>query len=202
MTDREPLAVSLYFWLQALASVAVALVLVFLFLGRLTPVDGTSMEPTLQDWDWMVVRSIGYTPRQGDVVVLSKEFDDVEGPIVKRIVAVSGQRVDIDYAAGAVSVDGRALADRHLPHRAGGLYLCPGRQPKRLQRQPEPGAGGGGRPVCAGPGGVGGFPAHPAGGGAVNAGPPERGMGRKSPGTLRRFRGGAFSVCPLYENDI
>ena len=39
MTDREPLAVSLYFWLQALASVAVALVLVFLFLGRLTPVD-------------------------------------------------------------------------------------------------------------------------------------------------------------------
>ena len=106
MTDREPLAVSLYFWLQALASVAVSLVLVFLFLGRLTPVDGTSMEPTLRDWDWMVVRSIGYTPRQGDVVVLSKEFDDVEGPIVKRIVAVSGQRVDIDYAAGAVSVAG------------------------------------------------------------------------------------------------
>lgn len=196
MTDREPLAVSLYFWLQALASVAVSLVLVFLFLGRLTPVDGTSMEPTLRDWDWMVVRSIGYTPRQGDVVVLSKEFDDVEGPIVKRIVAVSGQRVDIDYAAGAVSRgrpgpggglypganDPEALADRHLPHRAGGLHLCPGRQPKRLQRQPEPGAGGGGRPVCAGPGGVGGFPAHPAGGGAVNAGPPERGMGRTSPG--------------------
>ena len=114
MTDREPLAVGLYFWLQALASVAVALVLVFLFLGRLTPVDGTSMEPTLQDWDWMVVRSIGYTPRQGDVVVLSKEFDDVEGPIVKRIVAVSGQRVDIDYAAGAVSVDGRALEEDYI----------------------------------------------------------------------------------------
>ena len=33
MTDREPLAVSLYFWLQALASVAVSLVLVFLLLG-------------------------------------------------------------------------------------------------------------------------------------------------------------------------
>lgn len=114
MTDREPLAVSLYFWLQALASVAVSLVLVFLFLGRLTPVDGTSMEPTLRDWDWMVVRSIGYTPRQGDVVVLSKEFDDVEGPIVKRIVAVSGQRVDIDYAAGAVSVDGRALEEDYI----------------------------------------------------------------------------------------
>ena len=72
------------------------------------------MEPTLQDWDWMVVRSIGYTPRQGDVVVLSKEFDDVEGPIVKRIVAVSGQRVDIDYAAGAVSVDGRALEEDYI----------------------------------------------------------------------------------------
>ena len=43
MTDREPLAVSLYFWLQALASVAVSLVLVFLFLGRLTNLaDGAS----------------------------------------------------------------------------------------------------------------------------------------------------------------
>ena len=211
MTDREPLAVSLYFWLQALASVAVSLVLVFLFLGRLTPVDGTSMEPTLQDWDWMVVRSIGYTPRQGDVVVLSKEFDDVEGPIVKRIVAVSGQRVDIDYAAGAVSVDGRALEEdyilepmtqRHwqtvtsLTVPEGCIFvLGDNRNVSNDSRNPALGAVDA-RYV------LGGFPAHPAGGGAVNAGPPERGMGRKSPGTLRRFRGGAFSVCPLYENDI
>ena len=38
----------------------------------------------------------------------------MEGPIVKRIVAVSGQRVDIDYAAGAVSVDGRALEEDYI----------------------------------------------------------------------------------------
>ncbi|MFR4562075.1 MAG: S26 family signal peptidase [Flavonifractor plautii] len=41
---------------------------------------------------------MGYTPEQGDVVVLTKPFENITGPIVKRIIAVGGQTVEIDYA--------------------------------------------------------------------------------------------------------
>ena len=57
----------------------------------------------------MLIRDIGYTdPQPGDIVVLTKEFDAARGPIVKRIIAVEGQTVDIDYQTGAVYVDGEA----------------------------------------------------------------------------------------------
>ena len=105
---------ALYDWLQVIVEVAVAIILVFTFLERITPVDGISMEPTLYTGDLMLVWSLGYTPRQGDVVVLTKEFDAADGPIVKRVVATGGQRVEIDYGAGAVYVDGARLDEPYI----------------------------------------------------------------------------------------
>lgn len=105
---------TLYNWLEALVWVPIALTLVFTFFGRITPVDGISMLPTLQARDVMLIQSLGYTPRQGDVVVLTKPFATITGPIVKRVVAVGGQQVDIDYAAGTVSVDGVVLDEPYL----------------------------------------------------------------------------------------
>ena len=62
-----------------------------------------------------VIRDIGYTdPQPGDIVVLTKEFDAARGPIVKRIIAVEGQTVDIDYQTGTVYVDGEALDEPYL----------------------------------------------------------------------------------------
>ncbi len=115
MKQEEPLFLGAYLWLQTLVGVLVGMVLLFMLVGRLTPVSGDSMLSTLHEGDWMVVRSIGYQPRQGDVVVLTKEFDNVEGPIVKRVLAVAGQQVDIDYAAGTVSVDQTVLEESYLP---------------------------------------------------------------------------------------
>ena len=103
-----------YEWLQVLIWALVAIVLVFTFLGRITPVDGHSMEPTLRHGDLMLVRSIGYAPEAGDVIVLTNKFDAADGPIVKRVVAVGGQTVQIDYDAGAVYVDGQALDEPYL----------------------------------------------------------------------------------------
>ena len=96
-----------YEWLQVLIWALVAIVLVFTFLGRITPVDGRSMEPTLRHGDLMLVRSIGYAPEAGDVIVLTKKFDAADGPI-------GGQTVEIDYDAGAVYVDGQALDEPYL----------------------------------------------------------------------------------------
>lgn len=112
--EQATLGQSLYSWLQAVAPVIIGIVLVFTFVGRLTPVDGPSMEPTLWHGDMMVVRSLGYTPEQGDVVVLTKPFENITGPIVKRVIAVGGQTVEIDYAANTIYVDGEEIPQDYI----------------------------------------------------------------------------------------
>ena len=121
LSSGDSLKLDLYFWLQALVLALVALILLFTFVGRIIGVDGSSMYPTLHHGDMLLLQSVGYEPKQGDVVVLTKAFRDVDGPIVKRVIAVGGQTVDIDYDAGTVAVDGQVLDEPYI-HEA---MLCP-----------------------------------------------------------------------------
>ncbi len=111
--EEESGRLDAYYTLQSLTVVLVALVLVFTFVGRLIMVDGTSMVPTLLNGEMMVVRSLGYEPRQGDIVVLTQE-SFMEDAIVKRVIAKGGQTVEIDYDAGTVTVDGVVLDEPYL----------------------------------------------------------------------------------------
>ena len=92
------------------------LVLVFTFFGRLTRVDGNSMDYTLQNNELLLVWSLGYTPQQGDIVVLNKTTATHLGgrAIVKRVIATGGQTVDIDYNTSTVYVDGEPLDEPYL----------------------------------------------------------------------------------------
>ena len=103
-----------HIWLQTFVVAIVTLVLLFVFVGRPVMVDGDSMLPTLRDRELMLVRQAGYAPEPGDVVVLRKDFENVTGPIVKRVIAVGGQTVEIDYAAGTVAVDGTVLTEDYI----------------------------------------------------------------------------------------
>ena len=81
--------------------------LVFILGFRVVVVSGPSMNATLVDGDYLLlVGSVLYgQPKQGDVVVASKDsFRDGE-PIVKRVIATEGQTVDIDFQKGIVYVD-------------------------------------------------------------------------------------------------
>jgi len=114
-SDEKSVNTDLFFWLQAAVAALVALILIFTFVGRLIGVVGISMVPTLQNGDLMLVQCLGYTdPKPGDIVVLTKEFDASDAPIVKRVVAVGGQTVDIDYGSGTVYVDGVALDEPYI----------------------------------------------------------------------------------------
>lgn len=123
LSGADAFKVDLYFWLQALVAVVVGLILVFTFVGRIIGVVGSSMVPTLHNGDMLILQSIGYEPRQGDVVVLTKEFGSVEGPIVKRVIATEGQTVHIDYATNSVYVDGERLDEPYInePMRSPGV---------------------------------------------------------------------------------
>ena len=118
LTKEQSFKLDLYFWLQALVMALVSLILVFTFVGRIIGVDGQSMVPTLHHRDMLLLQSVGYTPEQGDVVVLTKEFATVTQPIVKRVIATGGQTVDIDYATGIVTVDGVALDEPYISEKA------------------------------------------------------------------------------------
>ncbi len=114
LVGRDAFRMDLYLWLQALVWALSAMILLFTLVGRVVGVDGSSMLPTLQDRDTMLLYSAGYVPKQGDVVVLTKYFEEVRAPIVKRVIAAEGQTVEIDYAAGTVAVDGMVLSEPYI----------------------------------------------------------------------------------------
>lgn len=89
------------------------ILLVFLLLFRVVVVSGPSMNRTLVDGDYLLlINNLFYTePKQGDIVVISKNsFKDGE-PIIKRVIATEGQWVDIDFESGVVFVNGNPLEE-------------------------------------------------------------------------------------------
>ena len=96
-----------YDWIQCLISALIICVLLFVFVIRVVDVRGTSMWPTLQNGDKMLVSDLFYKPKQGDIVVFKKDEYDPDKALVKRVIAVEGQEVNIDFANGLVYVDGQ-----------------------------------------------------------------------------------------------
>jgi len=106
---------NLYEWVQALVVSVLAVMLLFTFVIRMISVDGTSMLPTLQNSDRLLVLDAAWCGelQYGDIVVLRKDGFYYD-PIVKRVIAVGGQTVDIDYSTGSVYVDGELLEEDYI----------------------------------------------------------------------------------------
>ena len=87
--------------------------LLFVLVFRIIVVSGASMKMTLLDGDYLLLLSntFDHQPKQGDIVVSSKETFDNGKPIVKRVIATEGQTVDIDFENSIVYVDGAALQE-------------------------------------------------------------------------------------------
>ena len=92
-------------------SALVVIAVVFVFFARPVGVSGSSMLPTLNSGDWLLITPIYGEPEYGDIIVSypPSTFDE---PLIKRVIAVGGQTVDIDYDTGIVYVDGVALDER------------------------------------------------------------------------------------------
>lgn len=106
----------LYMNVRLLVVMMTVFVFIFTFVARIIVVSGPSMKNTLFGGDVMIVWSLGYSPKQGDVVVLTQRSYQ-EDSIVKRVIATGGQTVDIDYRSGTVCVDGAALEEGYIRER-------------------------------------------------------------------------------------
>jgi len=116
---EEGLVYNLYYWLQTLVLAVVGIVLLFTFVGRISRVEGDSMLNTLHDGDLLLLQSVCYTPKPGDVVVLNKTTDETVSllggdAIVKRVIAVGNQTVSIDYNTSTVYVDGTPVDEPYI----------------------------------------------------------------------------------------
>ncbi|HBC28033.1 MAG TPA: signal peptidase I [Ruminococcaceae bacterium] len=103
-----PAVVNCFEWVESLVTALIVVVIMFTFLFRIVTVEGTSMIPTLYGGDRLVVSSYFYQPKQGDIIVLKRTVG-LAKPIVKRVIGLPGQKVDIDFTAGIVYVDGKPL---------------------------------------------------------------------------------------------
>lgn len=120
-----------------LTSIFVVL-LIFTFICRPVTVDGSSMNPTLQDGDKLIMTTFFYTPKAGDIVIVENDeshyYKDGDGSelitgqslnkrLIKRVIATGGQTVDINFEKGIVYVDGQSLSESYIKEPT---YLNPG----------------------------------------------------------------------------
>ncbi len=96
------------------------MIVLFLFFFRNVTVDGASMHPTLHGGDYvgaghadtLIISDFMYTPQTGDIVVLN--VDGHSQPLIKRVIAVGGQTVEINFKEWTVKVDGVLLEEPYI----------------------------------------------------------------------------------------
>ena len=113
--EKESVETSGYEWGRCLIAAVVTVVLLFTFCVRLIGVSGGSMQNTLYTGDRLVVLNSMFCDFEvGDIVVADAYNAVLSDTIVKRIIAVEGQTVDIDFFTGTVYVDGAALDEPYI----------------------------------------------------------------------------------------
>lgn len=108
--------------LECVAAAIFVVIIVFTFVVCVARVKGSSMVPTLEEGDRLAVSRLSDQYENGDILIINNWEGhpmDAEGNIltttgfeeriVKRLIAQEGQTVDIDFSAGIVYVDGKAL---------------------------------------------------------------------------------------------
>ncbi len=114
---KNKLAKEILEWALYIGIAVILALFIVLFLGRITIVEGTSMVPTLNNNDVLIIESL--TPRfgtlrQGDIVVLRipELLEGNRKHVIKRVIALEGQHILIKD--GKVYVDGQELQEPYI----------------------------------------------------------------------------------------
>lgn len=109
--NSTEIAKGIYEWLETFCLALALMVVLFLFVFKYVTVDGTSMLDTLDNGDKLIITDLS-SYKQGDIVVIREAGH--EKPLVKRIIAVEGQTVEIDFENWIVYVDGKPIDEPYI----------------------------------------------------------------------------------------
>ncbi len=142
-------------WVVVVGIALLVAILVRTFLLAHFVVDGTSMATTLHTGDRVFVNKLSYRlhdPNRGDVVVLHQIGGSAERDLIKRVIALPGETIEIRSCQ--VTIDGKLLEEPYLDPDGGDpgqlwwrlrtdvgprrLGVRDGRQPPGFVRQPRP----------------------------------------------------------------
>ena len=123
-------------WVEMIViSISIVLIVMSVFV-RHSPVVGRSMYPTLKGSavdaydtcaaepgqnDVLLISNFMYTPKSGDIIV-TQANGHMENPLVKRVIAVGGQSLRIDFNNWQVYVDGELLEEDYVASKEGVMY--------------------------------------------------------------------------------
>lgn len=85
----------------------------FLLVFRVSGVVGSSMNNTLKDGDRLLITAITTNIKRGDVVIVGQPWAD-DKLIVKRVIGVEGDTIDIDFEKGQVYRNGEMLDEPYI----------------------------------------------------------------------------------------
>ena len=102
----------LYEWAQAIAVAMVLALVLNQFIFSLVQVEGNSMLPTLQSKERLVVTKLFYKPKAKDIVVVKSE--ELGKHIIKRVIAVPGDIIDIHAGTGEVLLNGKVIDEPYI----------------------------------------------------------------------------------------
>ncbi|MFI3254237.1 MAG: signal peptidase I [Eubacteriales bacterium] len=114
-----------FYLLQSLMFTLSFVIVLFTFVCPITKVSGESMEPTLHDGQTLLVWIFfGYTPAIHDIVIITDPTVEEFGgsSIVKRVIALEGQTVEIDYVDHQVRVDGIPIYEPYILEQMRPIY--------------------------------------------------------------------------------
>lgn len=113
--EAQKIRMELYDWIQCIVSAVICGIFIFVFIGRTIGVEGDSMRQTLHWNDRIIMSNLFYTPKNGDIIVFRAPSDVFGGtPLVKRVIAVAGQTIDIDFDTGEVFVNNIRLDEPYI----------------------------------------------------------------------------------------
>lgn len=104
---KKSFQLNVYDFVSIIMAAFIIITVIFTFAFRLVGVKGQSMEDTLHENDWLITMQQKEYVR-GDIVVIT-EPNYFNEPLIKRVIAVGGQTVDIDFASSTVYVDGEPI---------------------------------------------------------------------------------------------
>ena len=110
-----PRSINVFDWIKSILLSFAIVIFVFTVFFRSTTVIGSSMKTTLLDKDQIIISDFLYTPKIGDIVVVRHpNFNEGKELLIKRIIALGGQTVKINFNSWEIWVDGELLDQSYL----------------------------------------------------------------------------------------